>query len=172
MLPLWFIEKILMKKERKDDSFIKQPYYNGGEAALKDFLSKQLKYPETSKDNSIEGDVHIKYDIDYKGNVIDAKIISGLDKACNEEALRVVKLLKFVVPKNPRNLKVTFHKSIRIHFQMPKTTGLPPQNAPSESPAHLSIPLSYNFVPTVKPQPAEKNKISAVYNYTIPINKN
>ncbi len=38
-----------MKKERKDDSFLKQAYYKGGDTALKEFISQNLKYPESSK---------------------------------------------------------------------------------------------------------------------------
>ena len=107
-----------MKKERKDDSFIKQAYYKGGDTALKEFISQNLIYPEISKKNKIEGDVHIRMDISHKGHVIDTKIIAGLDDACNEEAIRVVKLLQYTVPKSPRHLKITHHKNIRIHFRL------------------------------------------------------
>ena len=62
-----------MKKERKDDSFLKQAYYKGGDTALKEFISQNLKYPESSKKNKIEGDVHIRMDISHKGFVIDTK---------------------------------------------------------------------------------------------------
>ena len=38
-----------MKKERKEDSFIKQPYYKGGDKMLNTFINENLKYPEISK---------------------------------------------------------------------------------------------------------------------------
>ena len=41
-----------MKKERKDDSFLKQAYYKGGDTALKEFISQNLKYPESYKKNN------------------------------------------------------------------------------------------------------------------------
>jgi len=107
-----------MKKERKEDSFIKQPFYKGGDKALKNFIQEHLKYPALSQVNKVEGDVHIRYEINHKGEVTDTKIIGGLDELCNEEAIRVVKMLKFIVPKTPRHLKVTFHKNIRIHFHI------------------------------------------------------
>jgi Gram-negative bacterial TonB protein C-terminal len=75
-----------MKKETRQDSFIRQPFYQGGDKALIEFVMKNLKYPDASLPNKVEGDVHIRYDIDIKGNVTELKIISGLDNHCNEEA--------------------------------------------------------------------------------------
>lgn len=154
-----------MKKERKDDSFIKQPFYKGGEQSLKDFLRKNLVYPSSSLKNQIEGDVHIRYDIDYKGRVIDAKIISGLDKECNEEALRVVRLLTFIVPKNPRGLKVTFHKTIRIHFRPPV-----PQSTPGPI-TQGTASVQYTFVSSSKETSEEKPASGTTFHYTIQLRK-
>lgn len=158
-----------MKKERKDDSFIKQPFYKGGETALRDFLSNNLKYPTISLADKIEGDVHVRYDIDYKGNVIDAKVISGLDKACNEEAIRVVKLLKFEVPKNPRKLRVTFHKSIRIHFHAPKTAQVSTVSEPNLSSGQVSVQMSYNIVSTRAETPKQPSNEKKIYTYSIEV---
>ncbi len=160
-----------MKKERKEESFIKQPYYKGGDAALKVFISKHVKYPEVSRQNSIEGDVYLKYDIDYKGNVIDTKIISGLDKACNEEASRVVKMLKFEVPKNPRKVKVTFHKNIRIHFHAIKVE-IHESTPENESlPRPLAFQISYNVVTTTPQKPKVPQKQSITYSYSIEVKR-
>ena len=35
-----------------DDSFLKQAYYKGGDTALKEFISQNLKYPESYKKNN------------------------------------------------------------------------------------------------------------------------
>ena len=54
--------------------------------------------------------------LNYKGDVIATKVISGLNPECDEAAQNVVKKLKFEVG-SYRNIKVQFHKTIRIHFQ-------------------------------------------------------
>lgn len=59
----------------------------------------------------------MKAEINYKGDVIDAKIISSLFPSCDEEAIRVVKLLKFKIEKI-RDLKVRFYKTFNIKFKM------------------------------------------------------
>jgi TonB family protein len=166
-----------MKKETREDSFIKQPYYQGGDKALIEFVTKELKYPIKSLDVKTEGTVYIRYDINNKGAVVDAKIISGLDRYCNDEAIRVVKLLKFIVPKIPRGMRLTFHKNIRIHFNpnnvATKVTDIqdviePTPSAPVAPPRSMAI--QYNYTPTVQSisteSPQEPPK-PVTYTYTI-----
>lgn len=153
-----------MKKERKDDSFLKKPYYQGGEQALKEFISKNLKYPEHAIAHKIEGSIPIKYDINYKGDVSDVKILSSLGYGCDEEAIRVVRLLKFIVPKIPKNLKVVFHKNITIHFSMKE------KEIPQILPDSPSVGITYqiNFTPTpIPPIKSESKKPSQNYEYKI-----
>jgi protein TonB len=161
-----------MKKEKREDSFIKQPYYEGGDKAMAEFIASNLKYPTKSVESKIEGSVYLRYDIDIKGKVIEAKVISGLDRYCNEEAIRVVKLLQFKVPKNPRNLRITFHKNIRIHFKIHEAAQvtdmqdiLKDQEDKQANPVQT---LTYSFVSA--PRPSEKlNNSPTTYTYSITI---
>lgn len=107
-------------KHRKDDQFIKKPIYKGGIKAMREFIGKNLKYPKEALANKIEGSVQLNYDVDYKGVVTKTQVISGIGYGCDEEASRIIKLFKFEVPKNPRKLKVSFHKKIKINFKLPK----------------------------------------------------
>ncbi len=161
-----------MKKERKEDSFIKQPYFNGGDKALKDFINRNLVYPELARINKVEGDVNIRYEINHKGDVTDVKIIGGLDEACNDEAIRVVKLLKFIVPKAPRGLKVTFHKTIRIHFRLNQIIShvIQPIQIP-ESTLSKEQGMQISYTITQKPSiPIDvKKPQSTTYQYTVKI---
>ena len=85
--------------EKKDKHFIKKPYYEGGIKALKKFVGENLQYPKEALREKIEGTVYVRYTVDYKGNVIAAKTISGIGYGCDQEALRLVKMLKFIAPK-------------------------------------------------------------------------
>ena len=108
-----------MKKEKKDKNFIKKPVYPGGSKALKKFVNENLKYPEEAAKHGIEGTVSLRYTINHLGKVIDTHVISGLGHGCDEEAERVIKLLKFQVDK-VRGMRVTFKKNIHVHFRKPK----------------------------------------------------
>lgn len=106
-----------MKKEKKHRNFIPQPDYPGGPKGITEFIYKELKYPEDAIPHKVEGTVVLKAEINYKGDVIDAKIISSLFPSCDEEAIRVVKLLKFKIEKI-RDLKVRYYKTFNIKFKM------------------------------------------------------
>ena len=107
-----------MKKEKKEKHFVGKATYPGGVKALQAFLKAHKKYPEEALKKKIEGTVHIRYTINYKGKVVKTHVISGIGFGCDEEAQRVVKLLQFDVPKTHK-LKVLFHKTIHIHFRLP-----------------------------------------------------
>ncbi len=109
----------------KKENFIVHPYYEGGNAAMEKRIVESLKYPENALIHHVEGTVSLKYNIDNKGHVIAAKIIAGIGHGCDEEAIRLVKLLKFIVPRQPKGLKVIFNKEIHIHFRLPKVAPQP-----------------------------------------------
>ncbi len=150
-----------MKKGSKDNSFIKKPSYPGGMTAMKAFIGKHLKYPKEALKNKIEGTIHVNYIVNHKGKVIDAKNISHLGHGCDEEAIRVVKLLAFLVPDNPRRMKIQFNQKIRIHFNLPKKTIETPVKAKSE--------FSYSTVSALnRPQKKDtKQNKKPPYTYTI-----
>jgi len=153
-----------MKKERKDHQFIKKPYYEGGMTAMKKFIKENLAYPPKAFKQKIEGSVYIRYTINYKGKVVDTKIVAGVGHGCDEEAIRLVKLLEFKVPKN-RNLKAVFHKNLQIHFRLPKT--LPKKEVPLPS-APMTIQYNYTTTKQETPKPVKK-KIDKGGSYDITI---
>lgn len=146
-----------MKKEKKEENFIKQPYFEGGDSALKKFITKHLIYPKPAIEQEIEGSIPMTFDINYKGNVTEVRLMNHLGYGCDEEAVRLVKLLHFNVPKIPRNLKVIFHKKLTIHFKLPKFE--------EKTPEKLEYIVSYTNKPTEKER--ESTPSSIVYNYTI-----
>ena len=154
-----------MKKEKKDKHFIKKPIYEGGRAVLKSFIKTHLKYPKKALQEKIEGTVSLKYTIDHTGKVIDTKVISSLGHGCDEEAIRLVKLLKFQVPKI-RGRRVLFHKDIQIHFRLPKSKK-------ASTPSSFQYNYTSSTSKTEPSAPESKNsKTSYHYTITIPNKKN
>lgn len=146
-------------RETKDKDFLRKPVYEGGLKAMREFIKKNLKYPPAALKEKVEGTVYIKYRVNHKGKVIEAKAISGIGHGCDEEAVRLVKLFEFTVPKN-RKLRVVFNKNIRIHFRLPKAAPKKPRSSAGA--------IQYNYVstPTKKPTSAPPKKKSS-YNIVI-----
>jgi len=148
-----------VEKDKKKPLFIHQPEYAGGPKALSKFIQTNLRYPESAREAGVEGIVFVEYDIDYRGNVVATRVLQGIGGGCDEEACRVVRLLKFDVPKN-RGLKVLFHKKARIQFKMPVQQPVPMQ----QDPMHV------NYTLTSSPPPAglpEEKPAPPTYHYTI-----
>lgn len=151
-----------MEKEKKPKHFIQQPEFPGGPKELTKFIYSNLRYPSAALEAKIEGIVWIEYDIDYKGNVVETRVLQSIGYGCDEEAARVVRMLKFVVGRN-RGVRVLFHKKAQIRFKLPapaKIQAPVPQNTGS---------MQVNYVyTTTTPEPEEKPKTNT-YSYTVTI---
>jgi TonB family protein len=69
------------------------PLYLDGTAAIYDFISWNLKYPVKAQENGVSGKVEITFTIDSEGKTSNHRVTRGIGSGCDEEALRVVKLL-------------------------------------------------------------------------------
>lgn len=152
-----------MKKQRSDDSFVKKPIYPGGNKAMSQFVKSQMKYPTEALNQKIEGTVHLRYDINYKGSVSKSKVISSLGYGCDEEAQRLVKLLKFEMPKIPRKMKLKFTKTIRINFKLPKPKPKKAKPNPPKVTHHVTYQLAAGQTKITGKIPQKPKG----YNYTI-----
>jgi len=139
-----------MKKSKQVKNFIQRPSYPGGRTAINELIKKNLRYPKKALEAKIEGKVKVQYSLNHKGEVIRAKVLKGLGHGCDEEAVRLVNLLRFDVPKN-RGMKVTFNKTITINFKLPK------QKTPKPKPAKTTIQYQYTRSSRTIKKPSNKN---------------
>ncbi|MDR2126758.1 MAG: energy transducer TonB [Prevotellaceae bacterium] len=101
--------------EKKRKNFLIQPAYPGGNKALNEFVSKNIRYPQQALQNNISGSVHLQYVVNDDGIVESVQVLKGLGYGCDEEAIRIVKLLQFCKVKN-RGVRLKTTKKIRINF--------------------------------------------------------
>lgn len=77
---------------------VEGPFFKGGKKGLERHLLKNFKNPyQTSEDRLRAGDgvIVVACIIDAKGRVKEAHLVRQMDKALNDEALRITKRLKF-----------------------------------------------------------------------------
>lgn len=86
---------------------------------MKDFLQKNLRYPEAAKDNNITGRVVVKFVVDEQGSISDVKVVKGIGGGCDEEAVRVIKKVPSWKPgkQNGKPVKVWFTQTINFQLQ-------------------------------------------------------
>lgn len=148
-----------MEKDKKKTKFIYQPEFPGGPKELTKFVYSQLRYPKEAFDASVEGTVYLEYDIDHQGLVVGCRILKGIGYGCDEEAIRVAKLLKFDVARN-RGVHVLFHQKLRVQFKKPK-------EKPVKQPLQTTMEVSYTLTPTTPTKPAEPQPEKTTYSYTV-----
>lgn len=141
-----------MKNKKKGKKFFNLPTYPGGKEALGKFIATHTRYPEEARKQNIQGIVHISFDVDHYGHISNEQIIHSVGYGCDEEAVRVVNLLKFNNTYN-RGMRVKKTMKLRIPFSpKPQTTG-----------------FQYNYIEEKKTKPDDEKKegSSGDYGYTI-----
>ena len=73
-------------------------HYEGGQDALLADIQKIMQYPPMAKRNRIEGECIIAMTLEKDGQVSNYKLIKNIGGGCGDEAMRVVKALKFNAP--------------------------------------------------------------------------
>ena len=116
------------------------------------FIQKHLKYPKDALENKIEGKVFLTFRVEYNGIIKDIKVLSGLGHGCDEEACRVVGLMKYTEAKN-KGGKISVQRKLAIQFKLPKQK-IKPQ-------ANIQYVIKHN----------EENQKSVKYSYTINLTK-
>lgn len=69
------------------------PNFPGGEAALLEYISANLKYPQSALEQGTQGTVMLRFVVTGTGDIGEVQILKGLDPDCDDEAKRVVKSL-------------------------------------------------------------------------------
>lgn len=89
------------------------PAYPGGQEALMSMVKDNLVYPIEAKEMGVEGTVYASFIIEKDGSVSNLIILKGIGRGCDEEVLRVLKLMKKWEPGKQNG------KTVRVQFNFP-----------------------------------------------------
>lgn len=118
------------KKVAKEAQSTSEPYtvvdempkYAGGQEAMLKFLQANIKYPEEAIKKNIQGKVIVTFTVKDEGTVTNVKVIRGIGSGCDEEAVRVVKLMPKWEPgkQNGKNVAVIYNLPIQFALDKDK----------------------------------------------------
>lgn len=94
------------------------PEFPGGEGDLMKFISANVKYPEEARTSGKEGTVYLSFVISKDGKVTDAKIIRGVDKSLDDEAMRVLNMMPAWKPGMQSGQPVNVQYSLPVRFNL------------------------------------------------------
>ena len=94
------------------------PTFPGGEKALIDYLNANIQYPVTAKEQDIEGKVIVQFVVEKDGSVEDVKVIRSVNEDLDQEAIRVCKTLKGLIPGRQNGHPVRVWYTMPIIFKL------------------------------------------------------
>jgi len=94
------------------------PHYNGGMEAMTKYLQKKLRYPPVARRTNAEGLVYVSFIVNTDGSVIQVKVIKGISKECDEEAVRVISAMPAWSAGRQGNIPVMVRMVLPIKFKL------------------------------------------------------
>jgi protein TonB len=94
------------------------PEFPGGDAALRNYLATNVKYPTIAQENGIQGKVYVNFVVGKDGSITMAKIARPVDPSLDKEALRVVNCLPKWKPGKQGGKPVRVSYTVPINFQL------------------------------------------------------
>ena len=91
------------------------PQYPGGDHELLKFIAQSIKYPMEAQEAGMQGRVICSFVVDKKGNIVEPKIIRGIDPSLDAEALRVIGMMPRWTPGRQDG------KAVRVLYTVPIT---------------------------------------------------
>ena len=91
------------------------PSFPGGDVALMQYLSKNIKYPPVAEEMGIQGRVICTFVVERDGSVSDIRIARSVDPSLDKEAIRVVSGMPKWIPGRQNG------QSVRVKYTLPVT---------------------------------------------------
>lgn len=94
------------------------PEFPGGDNKRIEFLTQNIKYPQKAREFGIQGTVYVGFVVEKDGSINDARVLRGIGKGCEEEALRVIRLMPKWKPGTQRNHPVRVQVNLPVTFSL------------------------------------------------------
>ncbi|WP_419700132.1 TonB family protein [Mucilaginibacter sp. NFX135] len=103
----------IRKKGDVYTSVEKVPEFPGGLDAFGQFLGKTIKYPKADRENGTQGRVIVTFVVEKNGSLSGLKVLRGVSRTIDAEAVRVLKLSPKWKP------GIENHKKVRVQYTVP-----------------------------------------------------
>jgi len=91
------------------------PSFPGGQAALFQWLSNNIKYPVVAEKNGVQGRVIVTFVVERDGSITDVRVVKSVDPSLDKEAVRVTKAMPHWIPGKQKG------DAVRVKYTMPVT---------------------------------------------------
>lgn len=107
------------EEENKVFDVVEQmPSFPGGNAALMNYLSQNIKYPVIAEENGIQGRVIVQFVVGKDGHISDVRVAKSVDPSLDKEAVRVVRGMPRWIPGKQNGQAVTVRYTLPVTFRL------------------------------------------------------
>ena len=107
------------EEENKVFDVVEQmPSFPGGNAAMMNYLSQNIKYPVIAEENGIQGRVVVQFVVGKDGHISDVRVAKSVDPSLDKEAVRVVKGMPRWIPGKQNGQAVTVRYTLPVTFRL------------------------------------------------------
>lgn len=96
----------------------KMPEFPGGDNALIQYLTSNIKYPVLASEKGIQGRVIVRFIVGADGTVRNAEVVRSVESTLDAEAVRVVNSMPKWTPGEQNNEKVAVYYALPISFKL------------------------------------------------------
>jgi protein TonB len=108
------VAKVVEDESDEIFTFVEQqPEFPGGYEAMMNFIRQNMVYPAMARRLEIDGTVHVSFIVSKDGVISDVQVLRGILKECDNEALRVIKLMPPWTPGKQNG------KPVHVRFVLP-----------------------------------------------------
>ena len=94
------------------------PEFPGGDKELKNYIQKEMVYPESCLKNKKQGMVLVSFVVEKNGSLSDLKILRSVDSELDKEAIRLIKSMPKWNPARQRGLYVRCKYAMPVIFKL------------------------------------------------------
>lgn len=94
------------------------PSFPGGDKALLEYLSNNIKYPVVAQENGVQGRVTVSFVVEKDGSITDVKVVRSVDPSLDKEAARVVKSMPRWIPGKQNGSAVRVKYNVPVSFKL------------------------------------------------------
>jgi TonB family protein len=95
-----------------------KPEYPGGGLALQKYIADNVKYPEEALKKDISGRVFVTFIVSKEGDVVQARVVRGVESSLDAEALRVINSIPKWTPGYEKGKAVNVAYTVPINFSL------------------------------------------------------
>jgi protein TonB len=94
------------------------PIFPGGEAAMAEFIQKNIVYPPLSVEMGEQGAVFVQFVVNTDGSIVDVKVVKSISDALDAEAKRVIKKMPKWKPGEQAGKPARVRYTLPIQFRL------------------------------------------------------